>query len=479
MPIISYVIKSFRGGNSDEDSVGIKGSFKFGRCLNIHKRRDSLTCGQAMSKISAATVTDLINFFVSGVNGTTYAFGNSGKIYSISDEGGVNLRYTDANGAVKGAGYWGLNDATRYLWWATDTSISRKPIPDEASSAAWGDVTLNWTTTLTSADWHTMKRACGALLMCNKQYLALLDYTGSFTPQAMNIEPGNSTKCLESRDDYAIIGSTCDSEDEEGYIWSWITTALNYVNKKKIPVKGINALIETEYKLLQGGSDGELFLSDFTNTEPLIAIPDTLGSVNPGGVAIDNDLALFGFYGGSYPGLWSFGRRARNRPVVLNYEYRLASEVTGSTISNIGAVGSNKGIVYASWQTTDGSTLEYGIDQVSSTTKAVAIYDSLEFDANTPHLKKYFDRVKIVMSPLPAGCSIGLEHKIDKASSWTTAKTGSGGTTFTTANSTEAFFLINKEGKILELQLTLTPTGNTSPEVLGVITYLNQETKDT
>ena len=48
MPV--YRIKSFRGGISDEEDKGIRGSFKFGQGLDIHKKIDSLSCQQAMKK---------------------------------------------------------------------------------------------------------------------------------------------------------------------------------------------------------------------------------------------------------------------------------------------------------------------------------------------------------------------------------------------------------------------------------------------
>jgi len=42
MALIPYLIKTFRGGVSDENDKGIAGSFKHGHSLDIHKRNDSL-----------------------------------------------------------------------------------------------------------------------------------------------------------------------------------------------------------------------------------------------------------------------------------------------------------------------------------------------------------------------------------------------------------------------------------------------------
>ena len=473
MDFIPYIIDSFRGGISDEDDKGIKGSFKYGYNLNIHKRRDSLTCNQTMLNIGGATVVDFVKYFVCGSDGSTFAFGDTGKIYAITGDSDqkISLMYTEANGEIKGAGEWGINDGTYHIYWATNTTIARKA-KSTMGYGDWGDAASWKVDLITSENQHPMKRACGAFMIGNGNYLGMIDYTGVWNPQAMNIEPGNVIKCLESRGDYLIMGSENRDLAEEGHIWKWITTALNYIDKKKIPIKGINTLIDAELALLQGGTDGELFLSDFINTEPLIAIPEN-GYSLPGSSTIDNDLALFGIYGGTYPGLWSYGRRARNRPVVLNQEYRLSQTIAGNTLTGIGGVISNNGTIYAGWKT----AIAYGIDCVSSTTKATALYEGLEFDGNNPHLTKYFKDIHLIMSPLSSGCSIAIKIKADKGS-WVDLKTASGGASYSTTNGTKAIFLIDKKAKIMEFGITLTPNVNTSPEVLAIIAYISKETDE-
>ena len=476
--MIPYLIRSWRGGISDEADKGISGSFKFGYGMDIHKKKDTFSCGQAMQTISnPAVVTDWIRWFVPCTkDGTTYCFGNGGRIYSrAGNEGALVFRYADANGDIKGAHEWVIDDGSTYIVWATDTSVSRKLMIGSNSGMDWGNVELNWKKDLTPNSWHTMKMACGNLMICNDLYLAMIDYTGAYTNDALNLRPGNLTKCLEERDDYVIIGSTREDNDEKGYIWSWITTALNYVQKKKIPAEGVNALIYTEYPLLQAGDDGQIFYSDFTNMIPVHAIPGG-GKVQPGGVTEDENLALFGFYDGSYPGIWSYGRKNKNRPSVLNYEYRLAKTASGSTVTNIGTIANINSEILATWKTIDGSTNEYGVDCASSTTKATALYEGLEFDAGAPHLKKNFQTAKVTMEPLPAGCSIALKYKIDRGS-WVTAKTADKKTSFSTTDATEAEFIINDDGKVFEVGLTLTPSANLTPEVLSIVTYLGSETE--
>ena len=480
--MIPYTIKSFRGGISDENDKGIAGSFKYGHGLDIHGRDDVLKCASTMATIAsgAGTINDLIQFTVSASDGTTYCFGSAGSVYAVSgnpSDPAVNFAYNDENGAIKGAAEWKLSDGNNYLYWATNTSVARAAL-NGALDVPWaaGVANQDYKTTLDAATWHTMENASGNLNIANGNYLATIDFDGDFNPAALNIRPGNLIKALEERDDYTILGSERNDKSEEGHLWSWIDTAVNWIQKKKIPIQGVNSLITTEIPLLQGGDDGEIFPADFTNATPIHSIPGG-GQTNPGGVAIDNDLAVFGIYGGStvtYPGIWSYGRRLLNRPQALNYQYRLINTVNGSTVSTIGALSTIDGLVLASWGTNDDSYSTYGIDMVSSTTRATAIYEGLEFDAGHPHLKKLFESVKVTTSPLASGTSYSIKFKLDKESAWRYAVLGTGATTYSTADSTESEWSIGKTGHIYEVGAELNPSGADTPEIQSITTYISE-----
>ena len=491
---MDYVIKSWRGGISDEDNRGIQGAYKFGYAIDIHKRKDSLSSKQAMATILTSgslgtTLTSHFNFFVPASDGTTYCFGAQGSIFALSGDGTWTFVYNDENGKIRGAAEWELDDGVNYLYWATATSLARKRLPGSETSITpdtsapslvweqrWTDVTADYKTTLNSREWHTMKQASGQLAIANGESLGSVEFDGDFNAAVLNIRPGNLIKTIEERDDYTILGSGKEDGSEEGHIWSWLTTATNYIQKKRIPIKGVNAIIQTEFNLLQGGDDGELFLSDFVTPIPLAKVTGG-GSVFPGGVSIEDDLAIFGFSGSSatYPGIWSYGRRMKNRPTVLGYDYRLASAVAGSTISTVAAVLATNGVTLVSWGSTESDSSIYGVDQVSSTTKATAVYEGLEFDAGSPQIKKFFDSAKVVMAPLPSGSLISLKYKIDNETSWRYAVTGDNATTYSVADSTEAEFKITDDGAILEIGTELNPTLNLSPEILSISVIFEPE----
>jgi hypothetical protein len=447
-----------------------------------------------MSNIgTSATVNDLVRYAVTARDGTTYCFGSAGSIYAVAGNPAdpvVTFVYNEINGEIKGAAEWAVTGTagTTYLYWATNTTIARIAI-DGAVDTPWAQSAVDplFKVTLDGADQHPMKNASGSLTIGNGNFLATFGTDGSFSNAAMNIRPGNVIKALEERDDYVLIGSERIDTSEEGHIWSWITTALNWVQKKKIPVRGVNALIDTERLLLQGGTSGEIFFSDFSNTAPLNSVPAG-GQCNPGGVAILNDLALFGIYGaGDQSGIYSYGRRSMNRPFALNHEFRLSQTVGGNTVDEIGAVWVASSAAFASWRAV-GSATYFGIDMVSTSTRANARLEGLEFNGGSPHLDKQYINEKVVMEPLPAGTSVSMIYKTNRAAAGGDSSAGAGwkyarvasstATVFSTTDATEAEFIINDEFRTIETGLELNATGLSTPEVIASVGYIESRTKE-
>ena len=457
-----YLIKSFRGGCSDENDKGILGSCKFSYGLDIRGRADILTCGQALVKESVDVMTDKLNFIIPCTNGKAYGFGDAGCIYERSGTTWVK-RYTDSNGAIVGAEEW-----NGYLYWATATKLSRIQISAIPSATWTTEVAHDWQT-LTSASWHTMKIATGNLLICNDQYLALVDYaTAAFNASALDLIPGNFAKCLEEDGDYVLIGSARKDNAEQGYLWNWYNTADSWIKKKKLSSKGVNGLITTELMLAQCGIDGEVYFSDMDQKFPIFRFPDG-GFVLPGGVCDRKGLAMFGVSGNNSTkcGVYSYGRGKKNLPFALNLDY-VPSPGLLTTIE-IGAIQMVNGTLLVAWK--NGSS--YGVDALSASVKANAIYEGLEFSAGQPHKNKIFAHTKLTMNPLVSGCSIVLKYKVNGAANWTTAKTLAGGSSFSTALATKAVWKIDVEGEIFERRIELTPTGNSAPEIKSISSYFD------
>ena len=458
-----YTIRSFRGGISDENNKGIAGAFKFGYGLDIRSRDDVLQCGNALAKESGSVVTDLIRFIVPCTNGKAYGFGDTGNIYERSGTTWV-LRYADANGAITGADEW-----NGYLYWCcTNGKLSRIQVSAIPAATWTTELTHDYQTGLATGVWNSMSKATGNLLICNGQYLAMVDYSSPavFSADALDLIPGNIASCLDEKDEYVVIGSTRSDNAELGYLWTWTTEYLNWVQKKKLSSKGVNALITTEFMLAQCGVDGEVYYSDMISKVPVFAFPDG-GSAVPGGVDQRKGLALFGISGNSSQkcGVYSYGRQKKNLPVALSLDYVPSPGLL--TGISIGAVQMVNGTLLVAWK----NGTSYGVDALSASTKMAGIYEGLEWDASKPFNQKTFLQTKIEMDALPASCSIVLKYKLDRASSWTTAKTIDGNSSFATAGKTNAIFNINAQGKTIELRVELTPSTIYTPVIRSINTF--------
>jgi len=401
---------------------------------------------------------DLIYFFVEASNGYVYGFGNTGCIYRRDSSGFWVRVFKDPDGAIKGAAEWYSNGGKTYLYWATDTLLKRKEL---SGLSNWND----WETVgnLTSADWHTMKEAGGALVIANGSKLAYVGYDESFSNEVLDLVPGNVAKTIVERNGRAIIGTVRAADTTDG----------------------VNGAIDTEVPLAQVGDDGEIFFSNMSDSIAATRFPGG-GKVNPGGVSnllkevnffeweegasswIDKqgvgNLAMFGVFDADsgYNGIYTYGRKRKNHPFVLNLDYNLEVDEIGAVI-NVG------GTILVSYK--DGT--DYGVKATDADNKATVTYDGLDFFAPTekPAQITNWKLAELVFDPLPNGTSIEFWYKINKSGDYIQAETTDNQTSFSTANRKTAVFKLGADGKIFEPRVILNPYGNESPEVHEVRVY--------
>lgn len=525
MPI--YKISSFVGGISDYTNKGIDGSFKFGKNINIRKEEDTLSVlqdledeglvsdfspsasaspsaspssSQSRSQSASSSPTpspsasaspsssvslspsttpsssvspspslsseltsvfrDLIRSFVNATDGYTYGFGSTGYVYRRDSDAFWQVVYKDPDGAIKGAIEKPSDTGKAYLIFATDTKIKRKEIPGLSN---WNDVeTIGSSDSdtgapLNSNEWHTMKQVEGAAMVANGPWLAMVGYDDSYTNEAVDLYPGNLAKTIVERNGRVIIGTARLSD----------------------PSKSINAAIDSEVPLAQVGDNGEIYFANMSDNQPVKRFPGG-GKVNPGGVTNEVDqvgffewqsealswidkqlvgnMSLWAVYDAESGkgGVYSYGRYNKNKPFVMNLDYQFDAD-------ELGAITSVDGTVIFSYQ--NGS--EYGVKAVDSTTKATGVYESLELSAKPkkPGNITNWKYASVYLEPLPSGSSLQFKYKLNKTGDWVVATQDDGSESFTSSGETIAVFNIGSEGHIFEFQLTVTPSGNTSPEI--------------
>ena len=435
------------------------GSFKFASGIDIRKQTDSISCQQGLTAEGVGVITDLIYWLVPSSDGNVYGFGDTGKIYKRVGTTWT-LVYTDS-GKITSAAEWTHDNDKYYLYWTVGVNLHRKEIPGTSN---WSDVDADsgWPkTNLENVAWHTMRISDGQLLICNGSFVAMVGYDQSYTVEAMQIYPNELTKTLLERQSYAIIGSYVSGNAEKGTLYSWKSDAQNFIQRKEVPAKGINGMIDTELTLMQCGDQGGLFYSDMKNVLPITMVPGG-GQVNPDGAELDDGLGLFGIYGGTNSGIYSLGRKRKNAPFVLNLDYPLTATEIGS-VKNLGDT------ILVSYK--NGS--EYGVKRVDNALKGVGTYESLDLVAPKEFVRPLlWKSVVLRTKTMPTGTSIALYYKVNKNGDWVQAFMQGQVATHTTGQ--EAIFLIGAESQIFEFKLVLTPSANETAEVYLPI-YINFE----
>lgn len=479
----NYILSSFKGGISEYENAGLPGCFKYGVNLNIRRRSDTLTCNQALYDLTAPAqgFTNLVDWWVPSSDGNIYGFARDGRIYKISSTLTVTLVYTDTDGAILGAGEWGLSNGKQYLWWATATKLHCKEIPgnsnwtvDKDANIVIGENTYTYPKTLTSSTNHMMKGVgggIGGLVINNGNTLAFVGYDGSFTNEILRFTPGQEAKALTSRGNSVVIATRSKNQLYESALFSWdgmdTEDVFGFDDIRPLPLKDITAMIDTEVNLLVD-EKGQVFHSDFINGLPVFTFLDS-GKVSTGGVTNEEYLAYFGVWGNdSKAGIYSYGRKWKNSNIVLNFEYAIDCDEIGGIIK----VGQNLLVSYKK----NGTPATYGIKNIDLTKKAIGVYETIDLwqPAKTGLQSiAIWSTVVVTMAPLPLGTKVSLKYKLNKTGEWKVANLRDGGTEFTTENGQEAVFFIGDHAKVVEFQLTLTPKDNTCPEIYKIELYFD------
>jgi len=471
----SFIINKFAGGISDYEDRGITGAYKYAQNLDVRKRRDSLTTTQTLADdLASGTFDSRCRFIVPASDGNTYFFTNN-KIYKRTSGGTYTLEHTDADAGINGAAEWVNNVGDTFIYYTTATKLHRKRIIGTGyTNTGWGDLdaTVNSQTypktNLTSTAWHTMKQVNGVLMILNADKVATVKYTDAYLPDELIIIPSNIGKTLVESGTNLRLGANRTDASMSSNIFLWDGIAQNWNDKMQLPFSSINAMIESEIGIMQFGTEGGLYFYSDASKLPVTRFPSG-GQCDPDGVEVSDGLAYFGVYGnGTKSGLYTYGRKWKNADFILSCEHQF----TCDEINSVKKIGNTILFSYKNGN-------NYGVKKIDLSNKAVGTYESLDLKAPATYQTPVnFETVVLNLMPHPAGTNIEVWRRIDKvetatagtgvtADGWYRCNTVSGATNFSTTNGTEAVFLIGDKGKIIEIKIILTPTGNTSPEVLN------------
>ncbi len=114
-------VTHFNEGLSSSEKEGPRGSFGFGRSLDIHSEPTTTKILPKTAKISGSVVDGLIKWFVKAGDGFIYGHDEAGAIYE-NNGGTITKKRTVSNSSGNGMAYFEQDD---YLYYALDKVIGR------------------------------------------------------------------------------------------------------------------------------------------------------------------------------------------------------------------------------------------------------------------------------------------------------------------------------------------------------------------
>ena len=469
----SYTITEFKGGVSNNTDRGVRGSFKRGRNIDCRGEHSGLQANPKLQEINATN--DLVLFGVPTESGDWYGFGETGKIYRRTPGGSLSQKHDEDENILGAAEYTHKDSNNNYvphLVWATRTHLKEIKTSNASGFRSGDIVTIGTFRRGLANQWHTMKEALGRLMICDSNYIAVLDYEGAFNNSALDFLRGLRTRVIEEQDNLVIIGAQEAEQSKRGFLFTWNGRADSWITKKQTGAKGVHGLnIMDTGTLVQTGNN--LAYWDTVNWVPLKKLPGG-GTVLPGAQETDDGISLFGVNDNTEGdnGIWGYGKRDGESVRALNLEY--ASEDLMLNDTKIGSISYHGDKLLVSYQGHVGNNLtNYKIAHII-TDYATLIWESLETDADLPFMDKAWKQIKIVNERLGSSDYIEVWTKASTDTDWKQAiiddDTDGQTTRYTGSGKTSQVFLIANgtgQGERIEVRV-LSRTGASSSKPVNI-----------
>ena len=456
------------GGLADSKYLGIEGSFAAGLGLDIHSKPGLLQAQQALKKDSGSTVVDLILAGLTTSNGSSYFFGDAGKIYKRTSGGTWSVLTTITNTpTILGA----AEHSDGYIYFTYSNKVGRLLLSTDGVTESWNTLT-NTNTNYGLVFYHEKQ---DQIYIGNGNLVAQVDSASAFTANALDLLSNYEVRDITLYDIDILVCATDPDNTNRSMIFQWDGLATSW-DRSWVYDQAINwALNYQENIYLLTGNEGQLIRFDNGAFTDLKQIPGSYTSSayfssKLNSKTIYNKRLHFGLYDGSsgnpgLNGIYTFGRKNKNYPQILTTEYPISANVT--TGITIGLVYSNGSTLFVAWK--NGSI--YGMDIIDTANKYNG-YCELRMINTDRGIKKHFKRFPCSFESL-AGTGISLQFKTDHASTWTTIATAN----ISGSTNDNNVFSKRIDAYILQLRLNLFCSGNNTPAIEELTTYIDESSQ--
>ena len=359
--------------------------------------------------------------------------------------------------------------------YASNTTGTPAVVAGTVNNLETGQFTSYFQFLVEDGNFHPIDNILNFIGIGNERYLATYDpSTGTYSPHRLTFPSGWKVRCLARWRDYYAIGcwkGDAVTDFDQGMIFFWNGIKDTYNFFVEVPEGAINAMLGSQSTLyFIAGYQGDLMVYEGgpkarkVKRLPKIA-DDKYLEVLPGGLTYWKTLLMIaaGVTDSSTfeQGVYSWGSRNESYSNSLSLDYVISTGTSQSTGVKIGMVMPMQQELLIGWK----DNVSYGMDNVNSTNDPYS-EGSIEFpiiDSGAIWKEKIPMVIRADFEPLAASESVGLQYKLDRASSWTTE----------TLEDTDDKNKLRVQArdtrhKELQVRVNLKTTTTTSPEVLGV-----------
>lgn len=340
---------------------------------------------------------------------------------------------------------------------------------------------------------HPITNFTNLTLIGNERYVAVYEplqdspTTADFQRHRLTLPPGFEVCGFAQKNLLCIIGAekrSATGEFQEGMLFFWDGISQTYNDFYPVPEGAPESLFShknTAYFIAGGalyrirGSDQPIKVRTFRNTDSELSGTTDVTHAPVNGMTVRRGILLIG-----YPfsttnvsleqGVYSYGAISDEYPESWGFSYTMSTGSylnDGSNNLRIGMVKNYGDTLYISWRDDSASPTTYGVDIVnnSSTPASEFTLESLYFDNNMPFKRKMASKTIATFNALPAGCSVRLKYRNDRATTWTYSEYATEGDTYIVMNGGDDYYGIEFgiEGIV----------GDTTPEILSLYHFFD------
>lgn len=336
-----------------------------------------------------------------------------------------------------------------------------------------GQFTSYYQFLIEDTDYHPIEQIINKLVIGNGRYVATWDAT-TYTPHELTFPSGWRVRCFGLWREYLAIGcwrGTGIDDYDQGIIFFWDGISDTYNFYINVPEGGINAMIGSQSTLyIVAGYEGHLLEYKGGDKATKVKQIPQLGAgeqieIHPAALTVWRTLLRIGAgvtdSSAVEQGVYTWGSLNKNYPDSLSYDYTISTGNSENSNIEIGMLLPIDKNLLIGWK----DNISYGLDSVDPSGNPYAD-GSIEFlirDEGNIYKEKTVDLIRADFEALASSESIGLQYKLDRASSWSTEETET-----TAAKENLRVQVNNSRHREYQVRVNLKTSTTTSPAVLGV-----------